>query len=180
MNPEHRQFWSCISGLSVVSGAMSSMDCLPLASDRLVIDSASLNRKEFDSMSNSWMNQKVSELPTVKPGKQFIEISKVETISDEKGNRALVTFKVSNDAEFSKMFFEQSIIAETIKDRDKDYNNMLAQLGIEDAKVSDVLKVGNRFYANIGYGQTAEGYTRVYPNIQSYIPSSTTEDDIEL
>ena len=126
-------------------------------------------------MSKSWMNQKVNELPTVKPGKQFITISKIEDKSDEKGNRLLVTFSVENGATFSKMFFEQSIVANTLADRDKDYNNMLAQLGIKDASIADVLRVGNKYYANIGYGVNAQGYTTVYPNITNSVPQ-VTED----
>lgn len=124
----------------------------------------------------NWLNKKVSMLPTVKPGKQYITIASVEDKSDEKGNRVLVTFVTENSATFTKMFFEQSIIADTLADRDKDYNNMLSQLGAENLAVSEVLKVGNKFYANIGYGQNAEGYTRVYPNIQSYIPTNEAED----
>ena len=126
-------------------------------------------------MSKSWMNQKVNELPTVKPGKQFITISKIEDKSDEKGNRLLVTFSVENGATFSKMFFEQSIVANTLADRDKDYNNMLAQLGIKDASIADVLRVGNKYYANIGYGVNAQGYTTVYPNITNSVPQATED-----
>lgn len=128
------------------------------------------------SAKTNWLNKKVSILPTVKPGKQYITISNIEDKSDEKGNRLLVTFTTDNGATFNKMFFEQSIVAETLADRDKDYNNMLAQLNSESLAVSEVLKVGNKFFANIGYGQTADGYTRVYPNIQSYIPTEATED----
>ena len=126
-------------------------------------------------MSKSWMNQKVNGLPTVKPGKQFITISKIEDKSDEKGNRLLVTFSVENGATFSKMFFEQSIVANTLADRDKDYNNMLAQLGIKDASIADVLRVGNKYYANIGYGVNAQGYTTVYPNITNSVPQATED-----
>lgn len=126
-------------------------------------------------MSKSWMNQKVNELPTVKPGKQFVTISKVEDKSDEKGNRLLVTFSVENGATFNKMFFEQSIVADTLADRDKDYNNMLAQLGTKDASIADVLKVGNKYFANIGYGVNSQGYTNVYPNITNSVPQATED-----
>lgn len=127
-------------------------------------------------MSNSWMNQKVGALPTVKPGKQFITLSNLEDKSDEKGNRILATFTTDNGATFTKMFFEKSVIADTLADRDKDYNNMITQLNLEDPKVSEVLKVGNKFYANISYGVDAQGYTKPYPNITSYLPSNDTED----
>ena len=98
-----------------------------------------------------------------------------EDKSDEKGNRLLVTFSVENGATFSKMFFEQSIVANTLADRDKDYNNMLAQLGIKDASIADVLRVGNKYYANIGYGVNSQGYTTVYPNITNSVPQATED-----
>jgi len=128
-------------------------------------------------MSNSWMNQKVNELPTVKPGKQFITIASVEDKSDEKGNRVLVTFSTSNGAQFTKMFFESSVIADNIKDRDKDYNNMIAQLKLESPKVSEVIKTGRKFYANVSYGVDAQGFNKPYPNITSYVP---TEEDMDF
>ncbi len=75
------------------------------------------------------------------------------------------------------MFFESSVIADNIKDRDKDYNNMIAQLKLESPKVSEVIKAGRKFYANVSYGVDAQGFNKPYPNITSYVP---TEEDMDF
>lgn len=132
----------------------------------------------------NWLNQESTVVPTARPGKQNITISKVEDMSDEKGNRVLVTFTTDNGAEVTRMFFEQSMLAANIKEMDSNYNNMLKQLGNPDGTkviISEVLKEGNTFYSNLNYGLTKEGFSTLYVNILSYTKENDkTSEELSL